>query len=29
METPGMAEKLIEAHNESLDDCASADDLDW
>lgn len=26
---PGMAEKLVEAHNESLDDCASFDDLDW
>lgn len=29
VETPGMVEKLIEAHDESLDDCASADDLDW
>lgn len=29
METPGMVEKLIGAHDESLDDCASTDDLDW
>lgn len=29
VETPGMVEKLIEAHDESLDGCASADDLDW
>ena len=29
MGVPGMAEKLIEAHEESLDDCVSADDLDW
>lgn len=29
METPGMIEKLIGAHDESLDDCASTDDLDW
>lgn len=29
METPGMVDKLIEAHNESLDGCASTDDLDW
>lgn len=29
METPGMVEKLIEAHDESLGDCASTDDLDW
>lgn len=29
METPGMVEKLIEAHDESLDGCASTDDLDW
>ena len=27
--TPGMAEKLIEAHGESLDDCVPADALDW
>lgn len=29
VETPGMVEKLIEAHDESLGDCASTDDLDW
>lgn len=29
VETPGMVEKLIEAHDESLDGCASTDDLDW
>ena len=29
METPGMVEKLIEAHDESFDDCASTDDLGW
>lgn len=29
METPGMAEKLIEAHDESVGGCASTDDLDW
>ena len=29
MGVPGMAEKLIYAHEESLDDCISADDLDW
>lgn len=27
--TPGMAEKLIEAHDESPDDCVPADALDW
>ena len=29
MGAPGMAEKLISAHEESLDDCASADNLGW
>ncbi len=29
LDTPGMAEKLIDAHNESLDDCISADTLEW
>ena len=27
--TPGMAEKLVDAHNEGLDDCISADALEW
>ena len=29
MGVPGMAEKLVAAHEESLDDCVSADELDW
>ena len=29
MGVPGMTEKLIAAHEESLDDCVSADELDW
>ena len=29
MGVPGMAERLIAAHEESLDDCVSADNLDW
>ena len=29
MGAPGMAEKLISAHEESLDDCASTDNLGW
>ena len=29
MGVPGMAEKLISAHRESLDDCVSADALEW
>lgn len=29
MGVPGMAEKLIAARGESLDDCVSADELDW
>ena len=29
MGVPGMAEKLVAAHGESLDDCVSADELDW
>ena len=26
---PGMAEKLIEAHDEDIDNCVTADALDW
>lgn len=26
---PGMAEKLIEAHDEDADSCVTADALDW
>ena len=26
---PGMAEKLIEAHDEDADSCVAADALDW
>lgn len=29
VETPDMVEKLIEAYDEGLGDCASTDDLDW
>jgi antitoxin YefM len=29
MSVPGMTEKLITAHNEDLDDCVTADNLDW
>ena len=29
MGVPGMAEKLVAAHEESLDGCVSADELDW
>lgn len=29
MSVPGMAEKLIDAHNESIDDCVAADSLEW
>ncbi len=27
--TPGMAEKLVDAHNEGLDDCVPSDALEW
>ncbi len=27
--TPGMAEKLVDAHNEGLGDCIPADALEW
>ena len=26
---PGMAEKLIESHDEDIDNCVTADALDW
>lgn len=26
---PGMAEKFIEAHDEDIDNCVTADALDW
>ncbi|MCI9130040.1 MAG: type II toxin-antitoxin system Phd/YefM family antitoxin [Eggerthellaceae bacterium] len=29
MGVPGMAQKLIEAHDESVDECISADELEW
>ena len=29
MGVPGVAEKLMSAHEESLDDCVSASDLGW
>ena len=29
LSTPGMAEKLVEARSESLEDCVPADALDW
>lgn len=29
MSIPGMAEKLIDARNESVDDCVHADSLNW
>lgn len=29
MSVPGMAEKVLAAHDEKLEDCVSADSLDW
>jgi antitoxin YefM len=29
MGIPGMSEKLLAAHNEDLEDCVDADELDW
>lgn len=29
LDVPGMAETLIAAHDESLDECVDADALDW
>lgn len=29
MGVPGMAQTLVDAHNESLDECVGADDLEW
>ena len=29
MGVPGMAEKLLAGHGESLEDCVSADSLEW